>query len=287
MATATATATATAMPTATATTTPPLTPPPTMPPAAAIEGELSEPGALTACLSVVGAPATTLDDQGQLAGYNVSFATEIAERLGLELATREPLFDALIDIVREHECDIAVSSQNLTASRLELVNFTAYTKSSQPVLVAFGNPSNIDTLMELCGEPVSANEGTTHVDLVNGAGDYSGRGLNAACASAGQPLINLHTFETESHAVTALLSGDVIACLGNSGFAQEFPGQIEFSDAILPVARQGITTAHDRPILHAAVEATLHQMFSDGTYRAILIHHLPNDESVSIVSILE
>ena len=64
-------------------------------------------------------------------------------------------------------------------------------------------------------------------------------------------------------------------------------GQIEFSAATLPVARQGITTALDRPILRAAVEATFHQMFSDGTYRAILIQHLPNDESVAIVSILE
>jgi len=62
-----------------------------MPPAADVASELREPGVLTACLSVVGAPATVLDEQGLLVGYNVSFAEEIAERLGLELATREPL----------------------------------------------------------------------------------------------------------------------------------------------------------------------------------------------------
>ena len=217
----------------------------------------------------------------------MSFAAEIAERLGLEMTTREPLFDALIDDVRDHECDMSVSSQNITASRLQLVNFVAYTESVQPVLVAIDNPNSIDALIDLCGQPVSAAEGTTHIDLVNGLGDFAGEGLNADCAAAGQPPIDLQTFETDSHAVTALLRGDVVGYLGNSGFQQEFPDQIEFSEAVLPPARQGITTALDRPILDAAVAAILGQMFADGTYRAILIEHLANDQSVAIVSILE
>jgi len=90
---------------------------PTMPPAADIESELRLAGTLTACLSVMGAPAAALNEQGQLVGYNVSFASEIAVQLGLDIATREPLFDALIDLVRDHECDISVSSQNITARR--------------------------------------------------------------------------------------------------------------------------------------------------------------------------
>ena len=242
---------------------------------------------LTACLSVVGAPATGLDEQGMLVGYNVSFAEEIAERLGLELATREPLFDTLIDVVRDHQCDISVSSQNITAGRLELVHFVPYTESLQPVIVATGNPSNINALTDLCGRPVSATEGTTHVDLVNGTGDYLRHGLNTGCAEAGQPLIDLRTFQTESHAVTALLDGQVAAYLGNSGFQADFPEQLEFSEATLPPARQGITTAPDRPILNMAVQAAMAQMFADGTYREILVQHLPNEESVRIVSLLE
>ena len=260
---------------------------PTLPAGGDIQSELGDPGVLTACLSVVGAPATGLGAQGQLVGYNVSFAAEIAERLGLEMATREPQFDFLIDAVRAHQCDISVSSQNITAIRLELVNFVPYTESIQPVLVATGNPNNINSLIDLCGQAVSAAEGTTHIDLVNGTGDYEGDGLNVDCATAGLPPIDLRTFETDSHAVTALLRGNVVGYLGNSGFQQEFPHQIEFAEAILPPARQGITTALDRPNLHTAVEATLAQMFSDGRYRAILIQHLPNDESVAIVSILE
>ena len=153
--------------------------------------------------------------------------------------------------------------------------------------MATGNPNNINALTDLCGHAVSATEGTTHVDLVNGTGDYVGQGLNGGCAAASLTPIDLQTHETESHAVTALLQGDVIAYLGNPSFAFEFGDQIEYSDATLPPARQGITTARDRPALHAAVAATIASMMADGTYRAILIQHLPNDESVKVVSILE
>lgn len=258
-----------------------------MPSAAEIDAALTEPGVLTACMSVVGAPATGLSEDGQLVGYNVSIAAEIADRLSLDLETQEPLFDALIDRIRDHECDMSVSSQNITAGRQAQVDFVAYSKSIQPVLVQIDNPHNINALTDLCGQPVSATEGTTHVDLVNGTGDYVGQGLNDGCAAAGRSAIDLQTHETESHAVTALLQGNVTAYLGNPNFAFEFNEQIEYSDATLPPARQGITTATDRPALHAAVAATLAEMMADGSYRAILMQHLPDDESVRAVSILE
>jgi polar amino acid transport system substrate-binding protein len=192
-----------------------------------------------------------------------------------------------MDRIRNHECDISVSSQNITASRLLLVDFVAYSESLQPVLVATGNPNNINALTDLCGQSVSATDGTTHVDLVNGTGEYVGQGLNEGCSAAGRSPIDLQTHETESHAVTALLQGDVTAYLGNPNFAFEFSEQIQYSEATLPPARQGITTARDRPALHAAVAATLAAMMADGTYRAILAQHLPNDASVQVVSILE
>lgn len=282
-----ASAKATASPGATLTPTAVVTPVPTVPPASEIDAALTAPGFLTACMSVIGAPATGLSGDGLLVGYNVSIVAEIADQLGLELATQEPPFDDLIDRIRDHDCDVSVSSQNITASRLLLVDFVAYSESLQPVLVQIGNPSEINALTDLCGQPVSATAGTTHVDLVNGTGAYVDQGLNEGCAAAGRGPIQLETHQTESQGVTALLEGDVTAYLGNPSFAFEFPDQIEYSDAKLPPARQGITTATDRPALHAAVAATLAEMFADGRYRAILIQHLPNDESVKVVSILE
>ena len=259
----------------------------TAPPADELERDLTTPGTLTACIAVVGGEAASLNEEGELVGYNVSFAEELAERLDLRLATRSPLFEDLIEAVRDHTCDVSVSSQNITQERLVLLDFVPYTESIQPVLVASGNPLEIDALEDLCGLAVSTTSGTTHVDLVNGTGDYTGRGLNDGCADAQREPIELQTYETEAHAVTALLTGDAVAYLGNPSFAADFPGRIERSPATLPQARQGITTAKDRPALHAAVAAIVGDLIADGTYREILIRHLPNDESVRIVSIVE
>ena len=258
-----------------------------MPAATDIAAELNTEGALTACLAVMGAPAAGLDETGALVGYNVSFAEELSRRLHLRLETRSPLFDDLITTVEAHDCDISVSSQNITAAREERVAFVAYTKSVQPVLVAAGNPTGIATLDDLCGKQVSATTGTTHVDLVNGEGDYVGQGLNAACLAQGKPVIDLRTFDTEGEAITALLNGTVNAYLGNPSYATQYPSQVWQSEATLPPARQGITIARDHPVLLTAIQAALSAMFVDGSYRAILIQNLPNIESVRVVSIID
>jgi len=259
----------------------------TLPPFSEIDDELFAPGVLTACVAVVGSPAASLDEEGRLVGYNVSFAAEIAKRLHLELETRSPLFEDLIETLLNHECDVSVSSQNITSERQQLIAMAAYTESIQPVLVPLGNPRGISALTDLCGLGVSATDGTTHVDLVIGAGEYVGRGLDDGCVAAGRPPIALQAFDTETEAITQLLEGDVDAYLGNPSFAEDFPDQIESAPATLPPARQGIATAPDRPALGSAVTATLNEMFADGTYRAILNQHLPGDESIRRVSVLE
>ncbi len=249
--------------------------------------ELASAGKLTACVSVVGAPAAGLTEEGLLDGYNVAFALEIADRLDLELEIDRPLFEDLIDLVAGHGCDISVSSQNITTGRLEQVSLVPYTRSIQPVLVRIGNPETIDSLQTLCGLAVSTTTGTTHVDLVQGLGDYTGQGLNEACAAASQLPIDLRTFPTELDAVTALLDDEVVAYLGNPSFVFDYPDQIIYSPASLPPARQGIAVALDHPALLDAVERTLAQMISDGTYREILAQYLPNEASVTAVSITD
>ncbi|CAN5693239.1 hypothetical protein BH24CHL5_BH24CHL5_12740 [soil metagenome] len=249
--------------------------------------ELVSPGALTACIARVGAPAAELTVEGALDGYNVGFAREIATRLGLTLQVEQPLFEDLIAQLEGHACDVSVSSQNITASRLERITLVPYTKSLQPVLVQIGNPAQVDSLQALCGLAVSATAGTTHVDLVNGNGDYVGEGLNDACQATRREPIDLRTFSTELEAVTALLDGEVAAYLGNPSFVFDYPTRIIYSQATLPAARQGIGLPRDRPGLLAAVEPAIAAMIDDGTYRDILAQYLPNDESVDIVSIIE
>ena len=252
-----------------------------------LEAQLVTPGTLTTCVSIVGLPAAGLTEEGRLDGYNVAFATEIAARLGLDLVILQPLFEDLIDQVTSNECDVAISSLNMTAVRSTQVSFVPYTRSTQPVVVTSGNPESILTLADLCGLAVSAAAGTTHVDLVEGLGDYSGQGLSERCTSAGDQPIDLQTFQTELEAVTKLLEGDVVAYLGNPNFVFDFPDQLQYAEASLPPARQGMAVALDRPSVLEAVETTFQSMIDDGVYRGILLQYLPNQASVDAVSILE
>jgi polar amino acid transport system substrate-binding protein len=242
-----------------------------------IAAEVARPGILSVCTSLVGAPATTTDENGQLIGYNVAFATEIAARLGLQPVIQQADFSALISMVQAHSCDVSVASQNITSDRSAQVSFIPYTQSKAgfPVVVSFGNPQTIKKLSDLCGQSVSAAQGTTNVDQVNGTGDFVGTGLNDACAADGKPAIDLHTYPTEDAAVQAVLDGTVVAYLGNSNFVAEYPNEIQKSSAELPGLWQGIGLALDHPLLIAGVQSALNAMISDGTYLEILGKYVP------------
>lgn len=255
---------------------------------------LLTPGALTVCVAPVGVPAAGIPYgpdgrplSAELVGYNVDFATEIAARLELAPTLVETPFAELLESIAEHRCDISVSSQNITAGRAEVVDFVPYTRARQRVLVAKDNPLAIDTIEGLCGQLVSATEGSIMVDMVEGGGDFAGYGLSQACLASGRLPIEVHRFADHDEAVQALLDGSVAAHLGNSNFVFRYPDQLAQSTATLPAARQGIGVAKDRPELRRAVAKAVVDMIDDGTYHAILLEHLGSQERARAGSIAE
>jgi polar amino acid transport system substrate-binding protein len=252
----------------------------TFPPAAAIAGELASPTNLTICLSIVGAPAATVGNDGTAVGYNVAFANEIASRLSVNPVIRTTDFSELTTQVTSHACDISVSSQNITAQRTAQMNLIPYTQAKLgfPVVVSKGNPKKINSLTDLCGLSVAAAAGTTSVDAVLGQGDYIGRGLSDQCVANKKKPIDLKTYPSEADAVQTLLDFGVAAYLGNANFVSQYPDLIQTSTATLPAARQGIAVALDHPNLTAGVEAALGAMINDGTYIRILSQYLPADD---------
>jgi len=264
------------------------TPVPTIPPADAISAEIAKPGSLTVCLALMGAPASSLDNDGKVDGYNVAFASAIATRLGLDPVIQQTVFGEIPRDLAAHSCDISVSSQNITADRLAQMNLVPYTQAKQgfPVVVAAGNPTDIESLNDMCGKKVSAAAGTTNVDAVNGTGQYTGKGINGACQAAGLPQVDLRSYDTELDAVQALLDGTVVAYLGNANYVGQYPKLLQTSAANLPSAEQGIAVAIDHPVLTTAVEAALGAMIQDGTYLTLLSQYLSPD-SVDNISIID
>ena len=234
-----------------------------------IQAELAAPGRLTYCANLRPGRMGFLDDESKPAGVNIELAEEIASRLGLAPEFRETPFEELIDAVATGACDMSISSQHITQTRLEAIDMLPYAQGVQHLVVRKGNPAGIASLPDLCGKVLAVQTGSTHVDLVLGQGDHSGAGIDRECAAAGQPKVDLREFDDDGEAAEALARGDADAYIGSDFVAIDRPNDFELSIALPPI-RNGIGLSKDSPVLEGAVDQALEAMVGDGTYRAIL-----------------
>jgi polar amino acid transport system substrate-binding protein len=242
---------------------------PASPAAAGLEAELVAAGRLTYCANLRPGRMSFRDASGKPAGVDIEIATEIARRNGLTAEIKEMAFEALIDAVAGGQCDISISAQHITSTRLQRIDMLPYAQGTQHVVVRKGNPAGIVALTDLCGKVLAVQTGSTHVDLVLGQGDHAGAGIDRNCASTGRPKVDLRTFDDDAVAVAALAGGTADAYIGSDFVAIDRPKEFQLATALPPV-RNGIGLPKDHPALRAAVDGALQAMIGDGTYLAIL-----------------
>jgi polar amino acid transport system substrate-binding protein len=234
-----------------------------------LAAELVTPGRLTYCANLRPGRMGFRDDAGKPAGVNIDLAHEIAKRLGLEADILELPFEDLIDAVADGRCDMSISAQHITRTRLEKIDMLPYLQGIQHVVVRAGNPAGIAELTDLCGKVLAVQTGSTHVDLVLGLGDHSGAGIDLECAAAGRPKVDLRQHEDDGDAIESLAAGTADAYIGSDFIIFERPAEFEFATALPPI-RNGIGLPKGHPALWAAVDGALQAMIGDGTYHAIL-----------------
>ena len=113
------------------------------PAASDLETDLITAGRLTYCANLRPGRMGFLDANGKPSGVNIEIAREIAERLDLEAEIRETAFEDLIDAVAGGLCDMSISSQHITQTRLERIDMVPYTQGVQHVVVRVGNPAGM------------------------------------------------------------------------------------------------------------------------------------------------
>jgi polar amino acid transport system substrate-binding protein len=241
----------------------------TGPAPAGLDAELVTPGRLAYCANLRPGRYGFRDTNGEPAGVNIELAKEFARRLGLEAEIRETPFEELIDAVVGGLCDISISSQRITATRLEQIDMLPYTQGSQHVIVRRGNPAGIVALTDLCGRTLAVQTGSIHVDLVLGQGDHTGAGIDRDCGAAGRPKVDLRQFDDDADAIEALAGGSADAYIGSDFITVDRSAEFELATE-LPPMRNGVGIAKDHPALRAAVDGALQAMIGDGTYLAIL-----------------
>jgi len=152
-----------------------------MPPSTAADpvwDNVVETGVIRAGTDPTWPPYESIDDAGNIIGFEVDLANAIAEKLGLTIEWQSVGFDTVIPSIQAKTLDLGVSGFSVTADRLEVVQFTmphSITRGQVIMLESRRDALGITTVDSLAdlktlGVTVGTQTGTTEQDELNDAG---------------------------------------------------------------------------------------------------------------------
>jgi len=116
-------------------------------------------------------PQSSLADDGSYEGFDIDVGTEIAKRLGVEIAFETPSWEAITAGSWSGRWDFSVGSMTITTDREKVISFTSpyyYTPAQLAVLP----DSGITSLDGLAGKVICVGEGTTYLQWLDGTLDF-------------------------------------------------------------------------------------------------------------------
>ena len=213
-------------------------------------------------------PYEMTNDAGEYEGIDVDMATEIANRLGLELQIDDMDFDAALLAVQTGKSDIAMAGITVTEDRLVNMNFSdTYANGVQVVIVP--EDSDIASIDDLNGKMIGVQRGTTGDMYCSADPEDGGYGED-----------NVTKFDNGLTAVQNLISGKVDAVVIDNAPAQEFvaanPG-LKILDTAFADEDYAIGVAKGNTQLLDAINSILADMEADGTTQNIISKYINAD----------
>jgi polar amino acid transport system substrate-binding protein len=228
---------------------------------------IADDGALTVGMEVAYPPFGYKDtDNVTPIGFDVDLATEMANRLGLQLVIVDAAFDSIIPSLASNRYEAGVSAFSITPERQKEVDFVTYFESGDSALVLTGNPKGLSLDTRLCGVKTAVLKGSTQEVVTIPA-------IDADCKAAGMAPIEVLSLGGSEELPLALQSGraDVtIADSGNAAYiAQNSAGAFEIAVGPLINAGPGGMVFKKGGGMAEAASAALQGLMDDGTYGAI------------------
>jgi polar amino acid transport system substrate-binding protein len=171
---------------------------------------IEEQGTITVSTDPAYPPQSELNEStGEYEGFDIDVATEVAKRLGVDIAWEAPVWDTIIAGSWNGRWDVSVGSMTITPERAEVLHFTApyyYTPAS--IAVNEANTSITDA-SGLDGKTVGVCGGCTYDAYLQGT-------LEIALDESGTPEAvpsvvtdpEIKTYDTDSTAIQDLALGD-------------------------------------------------------------------------------
>lgn len=116
-------------------------------------------------------PQSELTPDGAYEGFDIDIGTEIATRLGVEIAFETPDWDVITAGSWSERWDFSVGSMTITSDRQKVLTFSDpyyYT----PAQMAASTASGITTLDGLAGKTICVGEATTYLQWLEGTLDF-------------------------------------------------------------------------------------------------------------------
>lgn len=195
------------------------------------------------------------DESGEIVGFDIDLAKEVAKRLGVEVRFKSCEWDGIIFELRSKKIDLVWSGMSITSDREKQVSFSEpYHKGGQYIFSK--KDVAIKKVDELEGKIIGVQLGST--------------GANAVEKNPIAPkLKELKKYGSTMEAISDLEAGRinaVVMALSIGGYYNSKKDTLTASDESLSNENSGIAFRKEDVALREAVNKALNEMRSDGTF---------------------
>lgn len=234
--------------------------------------EVCDKGVLTVSTDPAYPPQSSLDEQtGEYVGFDIDVATEIATRLGLDVAWEAPAWDVITAGSWNGRWDTTVGSMTPTNDRQEVLYFTEpYNYTPAVVVVGAGDESIADLTTDLDGKTIGVCAGCTYDQFLTKTLEIEGYTFDFVIDDA-----EVSGYDTDTTALQDLANGRLDAVITSVTTAQ---GYIDAGNPVKivgdPVFYEPLSVGFDKSSdpdaesLYEAVDAIVAEMHEDGTLTA-------------------
>src|SRR5438270_1131558 len=242
--------------------------------------DLKTPGVLTVGSDTTYPPQDYIDTAAdKAAGFDVDLITAVAKNMGLQVNVVTTKFDTIIDDLSNKRFDVVISAVSITPERQKKAAFVPYFNAGESLLVAPGNPKNIKSLTDLCGQNVGVQTATIEQTDLQTA--------SSACKKAGKPEIKMVALQDQTAVIQLLANQRVVATFQDSPvpdyYNKQNPGKFAVGGSVVNAGLEGIVVRKSDTAMFNAVKNAFNKAKSDGTYSQLIQKWGLTNEAISMV----
>jgi polar amino acid transport system substrate-binding protein len=235
--------------------------------------QVCDSGKLTVSTDPAYPPQSSLNEQtGEYEGFDIDVATEIAKRLGVDVAWETPAWDVITAGSWNGRWDTTVGSMTPTNDRQKVLYFTEpYNYTPAVVVVGADDDSVTDLTTDLDGKKIGVCGGCTYDQYLQKTLAIKGYTFDFVIDDA-----EISGYDTDTTALQDLANGRLDAVITSSTTAQ---GYIDAGNPVKivgdPVFYEPLSVGFDKSSdpssesLYEAVNGIVKDMHADGTLTAL------------------